>query len=447
MGNRINVAELLRDCPTGMELDCLMYDNVYFKCIREHAIYPIVCYTIDSKGEKEEITFNWYGKYALLDTAKCVIYPKGKTTWEGFQRPFKDGDVVAADNGKWIGITTGGKQKRLIPTYCVIKSNGVFEAYLDIKETWAFSRLANEEEKARLFQAIKDNGYHWNAESKILEKISQPKFKEGDIIADEHGNIAIYKGTMWYNKKLAGYYCGYRKSDNHFIPEPKRDGHFGLIEELHYATEEEKQKLFDIIRENEYRWNTETKTLEKIFPYNIGTKVWVKSDKEHKYIHTIVGISYNSFGNLEYEVKEEKTGIVVHYPKELLIPITKKPKFKVGDTIQSKEYVEEKRTIQLCVEDGYWTTVNSWIRIGDQDKWELVPNKFDINTLKPFDAVLVRNTNNDRWRGQFYMSYDKNEEYPFECTYNCWKQCIPYKGNEFLRGTSDECKDFYKTWE
>lgn len=358
MENRINLVELLKDCPRGMELDCVMYNKVTLLSVddNEDNIFPIKILREDGNT----ISLTKYGQYTYANFAKCIIFPMGKTTWEGFVPP--------------------------------------------------------------------------------------RKFKDGDIIADEHGNIAIYKGTMWYNKKLAGYYCGYRKSDNRFLPEPKRDGHFGVIEELHHATEEEKEKLFQVILDNRYSWNTETKKLEKLFPYNIGTKVWVKSDKEHKYIHTIVGISYNSFGNLEYEIKEEKTGIVVHYPKELLIPITKELKFKVGDTIQSKEYVE-KRTIKLCGKEGYWTTINSWISIDDQDKWELVPNKFDINTLKPFDEVLVRNTNNGRWRGQFYMSYDKNEEYPFECVYNCWKQCIPYEGNEHLHDKTDDCDNYYRNWE
>lgn len=188
MENKINIAELLRDCPTGMELDCLMYDNVYFKCIREHAVYPIVCYTIDSKGETEEITFNWYGKYALLDTAKCVIFPKGKTTWEGFHRPFKDGDVVATNSGAWIGIVTGVEKKgEGMPTYCVIKGDGTFEAYLGIKKEWYFSRLATEEEKARLFQVIKDNGYKWNEKTNTLEKLIEPIFKKGDKIRVKNG--------------------------------------------------------------------------------------------------------------------------------------------------------------------------------------------------------------------------------------------------------------------
>lgn len=538
MENKINIAKLLKNCPTGMELDCLIYDNMYFKCIREHAIYPIVCYTIDSKGEKEEITFTWYGKYALTDTAKCVIFPKGRNTWKGFDPyyQFKNGDVVATNTGAWIGITTGGDSRDLVPTHCVIKGDGTFAAYLDIKNTWCFSRLATEEEKQKLFNAIKENGYRWNAETKTLDKLVKPefnagdwiirnnkytgipvkviefdgcyscelngevvnltlndvhnnfhlwtiqdakdgdvlfhsdsasngififkeilqrgtlqkvmchcdydsedgfclgenytccytdskilrpatkeqcnllfqkikkagykwnpetnvleklpKFKDGDIIADEHGNIAIYKGTMWYNKKLAGYYCGYRKSDNHFLPEPKRDGHFGLIEELHHPTEEEKQKLFDIIRENKYSWNTETKTLEKL------------------------------------------------------------PKFKVGDRVKGK-YTNNIHTISVITSREYWLTNGKSFTFDDEDCFELVLDKFDINTLIPFESrVLVRDNESDVWRPAIFGCKFKNREYPFYTMSGCYyKQCIPYEENEHLCGKTDDCQDFYKTWK
>ena len=70
---KINIAELLKDCPCGMVLDCPLYENLYFDCICEHKIYPIVCYTVDSKGEKNKTSFNWYGKHTPIDTAKCAI--------------------------------------------------------------------------------------------------------------------------------------------------------------------------------------------------------------------------------------------------------------------------------------------------------------------------------------------------------------------------------------
>jgi hypothetical protein len=219
------------------------------------------------------------------------------------------------------------------------------------------------------------------------------KFKDGDIIADEHGNIAIYKGTMWYNKKLAEYYCGYRKSDNHFLPEPKRDGHFGVIEELHHATEEEKEKLFQAIKNNGYKWNDETKTLDKLI----------------------------------------------------------EPKFKVGNRI--KQIGSPTYYIIKNIEfDRYILHNNQFIKFGDEHIYELVPNKFDISTLTPFESkVLVRHNKDNKWTGSFFSFIDRDLHshcYKFVTTADkSYPMMIPYKGNEYLLGKTDDCQDFYKTWE
>ena len=91
MKNRINVAKLLHDCPSGMELDCVMYEDVYFDYVDELNI--IHCY-IQNERFKTSITFNQHGTPNSDVKSKCVIFPKDKTTWEGFQRPFKDGDII-----------------------------------------------------------------------------------------------------------------------------------------------------------------------------------------------------------------------------------------------------------------------------------------------------------------------------------------------------------------
>ena len=176
----INVAELLKDCPKGMELDCTMYDNCTFDGIENVGYINILV-----KTPSGIIRLTKEGCYIYHDDyAKCIIFPKGKDTWENFVPPckFKDGDIIATNNGTWIGITTGGVIGSYILTYCVIKENCTFDAYLDKKEKWVFDRLATEEEKQKLFKAIKENGYRWNAETKTLEKLFEPKFKVGDIV-------------------------------------------------------------------------------------------------------------------------------------------------------------------------------------------------------------------------------------------------------------------------
>lgn len=196
---KINIAELLKDCPSGMELDCPMYDNVYFNCVLEGSDYPIKIRTPDGL-----IYLNKYGCCTGHKHAKCVIFPKDKTTWDGFVPPcqFKDGDVVSTENGTWIGITTGGKRGEFIPTYCVIDSDDELNIYFNKKGEWAFSRLSTEQEKAKLFQAIKDNGYKWNAETKTLEKLKKDKFdittlKPFDKVLVRHTDVGYWKPAFW----------------------------------------------------------------------------------------------------------------------------------------------------------------------------------------------------------------------------------------------------------
>lgn len=295
MENKINLVELLKDCPTGMELDCLMYDNVTFVSASSmHTDYPIKIRT--ASGFKTSLTK--YGQNVKNEDAKCVIFPKGKTTWDGFQRPFKDGDIVATNSGMQIFILQRAKSNN--EGYCYIgctfgKNNCFLDAGL-----WGFDRLATEEEKAKLFKAIKDNGYKWNDKTKTLEKLIEPYFNVGDIV-----------------------YC----------------------------------------------------------INNIDTKF------------KITGIANNYY---------------------------------------------------ICENDFR-------IYFKFQDYYELVPNKFDITTLKPFDKVLVRLTNVCVWMPKFFSYYDTNPKikyYPFITIDNIgYPQCIPYKNNEHLSNTTDDCNDFYKTWK
>ena len=58
MKNKINIAYLLKDCSSDMELDCTMYEDVYFDYVDELNI--IHCY-IQCENYKTSITFNQHG--------------------------------------------------------------------------------------------------------------------------------------------------------------------------------------------------------------------------------------------------------------------------------------------------------------------------------------------------------------------------------------------------
>ena len=56
------------------------------------------------------------------------------------------------------------------------------------------------------------------------------------------------------------------------------------------------------------------------------------------------------------------------------------------------------------------------------------------NELKPFDKVLVRDKNTNVWRADIFEKYEGSQ---YQCITTLWKQCIPYKNNEYLLGTTD----------
>lgn len=128
------------------------------------------------------------------------------------------------------------------------------------------------------------------------------------------------------------------------------------------------------------------------------------------------------------------------------------PKFKVGDKIVRKDGICVPILITGVGDAYYWfTTENSTevLPIADQDDWELVPTKFDINTLKPFESkVLVRNYDSDYWKPAIFGFTEKDRNDPFYVVGgNFFNECIPYKGNEHLLSTREDCNNFYKTWE
>lgn len=185
---KINVAQLLKDCPSGMELDCTIWDNCTFEGIEDVGYTNILVKTPNGlvKLSKEGYLYHNHSG------SKCVIFPKGKTTWEGFVPPrqFKNGDIVyivtdECDYRICIFERIVGNNMHTIAS---VTSSGHFfcpcKEQFDA-ENFVTYRLATEEEKAKLFKAIRDNGYKWNAETKTLEKLTPDKFDITSLVPFE----------------------------------------------------------------------------------------------------------------------------------------------------------------------------------------------------------------------------------------------------------------------
>lgn len=307
---KINVAELLKNCPQGMELYSPIYgvgvltkvtDRIHVKFPKEH---NVKCFRLDGK---------------VSEDGEIMLYPKGGNTWEGFVPPLnlKNGDVIYVKDAygrEWCSIIDNCK-------------HGALYTYVDI--------------------CIESN--------------------------------KLYRGE-------AGVLCDCKD-----------------VKEYRRATEKEKQKLFDAIKANGYKWDSETKTLEKLIQFKVGDRIIYKS----MYLASKYGVlSINRITEDEYVVVIENT--------------------------------QQKTTIS----------------IQDQNEFMIAPEvrlvfekKFDITTLIPFESkVLVRDGESQYWRVSFWGCLIECG-FMYDTVRGIYKQCIPYEGNEHLLGKTDDCDEFYKTWE
>lgn len=56
--------------------------------------------------------------------------------------------------------------------------------------------------------------------------------------------------------------------------------------------------------------------------------------------------------------------------------------------------------------------------------------------FKPFEKVLVRDSESDKWRCAFYSHYEPNGIYHYGTIIGMYAMCIPFEGNEHLVGTT-----------
>lgn len=84
----------------------------------------------------------------------------------------------------------------------------------------------------------------------------------------------------------------------------------------------------------------------------------------------------------------------------------------------------------------------------DWSKFKFKKSKFDPNTLKPFDKVLVRDKNFENWNCGVFSHKDVSSAYPYRCIGTLCIYCIPYNDDtKYLLGTKEEAPEFYRYWE
>lgn len=128
--------------------------------------------------------------------------------------------------------------------------------------------------------------------------------------------------------------------------------------------------------------------------------------------------------------------------------------FKVGDKVVFDDAKEKPLTIRKMWRDRQAKEIlcsfeedDIDVPVKDLDRY--IKPKFDITTLQPFESrVLVRDYDMRIWLPHFFgCLYNSNDSPYMAVGGTLWRCCIPYEGNEHLLGKTEDCDDFYKTWE
>lgn len=117
-------------------------------------------------------------------------------------------------------------------------------------------------------------------------------------------------------------------------------------------------------------------------------------------------------GSLEFGKTSDNIGMIRLATEE------EKAKFK--DRLKKSNAPEVKEYLKRFFEEENSPKVSNSEKIGK-------------NEFKPFDKVLIRDYNDEKWKPAFFWCKTKIFR-TIGC--NDWNQCIPYEGNEHLLGTT-----------
>mgnify|MGYP004649023211 CR=1 FL=1 len=203
MKNKINIAEILKDCPKGTKLYSPIFGNVSFEKLIDNVVYPIHVVGQDSR----QIYFSKYGLYIADDScsdAECMLFPSSKMRdWSKF---FKRGDVVIKNGGGMSAVfddwanDTYTEFNTTINLYC---DNNTGEE--EVCSTILF-RKANEEERKQFIKKVETllKG-KYNPKTLQVEPVkTECKFKAFDKVL-----VRDAEGLEWY----ANYFSHYREYD------------------------------------------------------------------------------------------------------------------------------------------------------------------------------------------------------------------------------------------
>lgn len=257
MEENINIADILKDKPDGVSL----YSSVFGSCVYrdncDNCIEVVTnnCYYFNEKG-------HYITNGVKSENGECLLFPSNEMRdWSKFA--WKKGDVLVSEGMGRLHVIFEGFDDDTYTTFkgkhylCNYDDNEDYneEEYNDyhkelILRTIEFKKDNVNDAKAYINAIEERFGGKLNLETLEVEK-HQPEFKDGDIVV--YGKSVaicrrIYKNTLYFYVSI--------------------DETFGLLfddnrvaEWYRFATEEEKQQLFDALAKENKAWDSVKKQI------------------------------------------------------------------------------------------------------------------------------------------------------------------------------------------
>ena len=256
---KINIAAILKDKPQGTKLyDWLHNIDVEFDNVETTEIETSIWCTRDKGGYNELFGYSKLGTLrGWLDGLQILLPSKKMRDWRKFA--WKKGDVLVSNDGD-SHIIFKGFSKNDYTTFegkhwiSVSKKRHI--SCLEMRNVQDYHIEDNKDSSQTYINTLEKRlGGKLNLETLEIEK--QLEFKDGDIV--------VYGKSVAICRKIYKHTLCFYVSLNEM---------FGLLfadevessEEYRFATEEEKQQLFDALEKEGKAWDAEKKQIVDLKP-------------------------------------------------------------------------------------------------------------------------------------------------------------------------------------
>lgn len=262
MGKKINIAEILKDKSKGTKLYSPLFGDVYLLSVEAGII------RVEHHKKNETIaTFFRNGKYYSYPESELLLFPS-KEMHDWSKIVWKKGDILV-NNERNAHVVFKGFQD---DTYRTFMGNYYFEhidnphySFLEkIYETKDFGIEIDSDAKTYIKFLEKRLGGKLNLETLEIEK---PAPKDGDILcvidnSNDYHYILIYKGQD--DKHIHRYVTMFEDNSLNI----KKDSYLTKPKDysMRYATDKEKQQLFDALAKENKTWDSEHKMVVDLKP-------------------------------------------------------------------------------------------------------------------------------------------------------------------------------------